>query len=261
MNRLRPWLYPFPRLANSRPSLPTRQPRFGPNIRRLILMPRSVVNQRPCRVACCHQMFSDLAGRIVCLPQWCPPPLSRCARTNTNVQQSTRVQVKDREVLIGCLTRSSVNSERDDLANALCAGFELTGGDVQMAGAYTGWRPAPESAIVALMSGLYEELFGDPPHVSACHGGLECGILGQNYPDIDMISFGPNICGPHSPDERVQISSVQKCGLLLETYGGFRLPERRPNFSRLSLTRSAFQRNPGAPYPGRPAQLCVVFSM
>ena len=60
------------------------------------------------------------------------------------------------------------------------------------------------------MSGLYAELFGGPAHVNAVHAGLECGILGTNYPGMQMISFGPNIYGAHSPDERVQISSVQK---------------------------------------------------
>ena len=68
------------------------------------------------------------------------------------------------------------------------------------------------------MSSLYVELFDDEPHVCACHAGLECGILGRNYPDMQMISFGPNIYGAHSPDERVQISSVQKYWkFLLET--------------------------------------------
>ena len=74
-----------------------------------------------------------------------------------------------------------------------------------------------DTAIVKLMSSLYVELLGDEPHVCACHAGLECGILGQNYPDMQMISFGPNIYGAHSPDERVQISSVQKYwGFLVE---------------------------------------------
>ena len=78
--------------------------------------------------------------------------------------------------------------------------------------------PNPHAPIVQLMSNLYKEMFGDEAHVSACHAGLECGILGTNYPHIQMISFGPNIYGAHSPDEKVQISSVQKYwGLLLET--------------------------------------------
>ncbi len=164
----------------------------------------------------------DVQGPLLAVLYACPCGVHRLSPDVPGLTQTSnnlaRVEVKEGQVFIACLTRSSVNSERDDLANALCAGFELTGGDVQTAGAYTGWRPAPTSAIVTLMSGLYQELFGEPAHVSACHGGLECGILGQNYPEMDMISFGPNICGPHSPDERVQISSVQKYWkFLLET--------------------------------------------
>ena len=68
------------------------------------------------------------------------------------------------------------------------------------------------------MTDIYQELFSEKPHVMACHAGLECGILGTNYPDMEMISFGPNIRGAHSPDERVQVSSVQKSWkLLVET--------------------------------------------
>ncbi len=135
------------------------------------------------------------------------PEISGLVQTSNNL---ARVLVRDGSATIGCLTRGSVNSERDDLANAITATFELTGAKVEQSGAYTGWKPAPESAIVKLMSTLYVELFGDAPHVCACHAGLECGILGQNYPEMQMISFGPNIYGAHSPDERVQISSVQK---------------------------------------------------
>ena len=66
------------------------------------------------------------------------------------------------------------------------------------------------------MTELYQELFGDQPRVIACHAGLECGILGTHYPEMEMISFGPNILGAHSPDERVQVSSVQKSWKLLK---------------------------------------------
>ncbi|MCP4197735.1 MAG: aminoacyl-histidine dipeptidase, partial [Proteobacteria bacterium] len=76
----------------------------------------------------------------------------------------------------------------------------------------------PGSAIVQLMSSLYREMFDEGAHVAACHAGLECGLLGANYPDMQLISFGPNIRGAHSPDEKVQISSVQKFWkFLLET--------------------------------------------
>lgn len=127
--------------------------------------------------------------------------------TSNNI---ARVLVKNGTMKIMCLTRSSVESSKTDLANALRATFELIGCEVELTGDYPGWTPNMESPILEVMVDLYEKMNGDKPHVAACHAGLECGILGQNYPDMDMISFGPNIKGAHSPDERVQISSVQK---------------------------------------------------
>ncbi|MEP1487125.1 MAG: aminoacyl-histidine dipeptidase [Algibacter sp.] len=127
--------------------------------------------------------------------------------TSNNV---ARVIVKEGKIKIGCLTRSSVESAKWDLVNTLRSTFELTGCEVDASGDYPGWAPNMDSPILKVMETLYEELNGAKPHVAACHAGLECGILGQNYPDMDMISFGPNIKGAHSPDERAQISSVQK---------------------------------------------------
>ena len=135
------------------------------------------------------------------------PDIDDLVQTSNNLAQ---VQVGDGKFGLTCLTRSSVNTERDDLATAIKAVIELTGAKVEMGGAYPGWKPAPSSAIVTIMSELYEELFGSAANVAACHGGLECGIVGQHYPDLDMISFGPTIRGAHSPDERAQISSFQK---------------------------------------------------
>ncbi len=143
------------------------------------------------------------------------PEIKDLVQTSNNL---ARVLVKDGKVQIGCLTRSSVNSERDDLANAISAVLELTGSSIAQSGDYPGWKPVPDSDIVKLMADLYAEMFKDSAHVAACHAGLECGIIGTNYPDMQMISFGPNIRGAHSPDEKVQISSVQKYwGYLLET--------------------------------------------
>ncbi len=127
--------------------------------------------------------------------------------TSNNI---ARVIVKDGTIYIGCLTRSSVESSKLDLANTLRATFELTGCEVEFSGDYPGWTPNMDSPILKVMTKIYEDLNGEKPHVAACHAGLECGILGQNYPDMDMISFGPTIKGAHSPDERAQISSVQK---------------------------------------------------
>ena len=127
--------------------------------------------------------------------------------TSNNV---ARVIAKDGKIHVGCLTRSSVESSKWDLANTLRATFELTGCEVEVSGDYPGWAPNMDSAILKVMEALYEKLYGEKPHVAACHAGLECGILGTHYPEMDMISFGPNIKGAHSPDERAQISSVQK---------------------------------------------------
>ena len=127
--------------------------------------------------------------------------------TSNNI---ARVLIKEGDIKVLCLTRSSVESAKMDLANTLRATFELTGCEVEFSGDYPGWTPNMDSAILKVMTKLYEDLNGEKPHVAACHAGLECGILGTNYPNMDMISFGPNIKGAHSPDERAQISSVQK---------------------------------------------------
>ena len=143
------------------------------------------------------------------------PDIKDLVQTSNNL---ARVQVKDGAYEILCLTRSSVDTEKMDEAHAIQSTFELLGAKVTFGGAYPGWTPKPESPIVKIMSELYQELFKAEADVNACHAGLECGILGTNYPEMQMISFGPNIRGAHSPDEKVQISSVQKFwGFLLET--------------------------------------------
>ena len=127
--------------------------------------------------------------------------------TSNNVAQ---VNVKDGEIEVKCLTRSSVDSAKMDLAHALKSAFELARCEVSFSGTYPGWSPNPNSEILEVAKNKYEQMFEEKPKVIACHAGLECGILGQNYPEVDMISFGPTILGAHSPDERVSISSVQK---------------------------------------------------
>ena len=127
--------------------------------------------------------------------------------TSNNI---ARVIAKDGSIKILCLTRSSVESSKMDLANTIRASFELAGCDVEFSGSYPGWAPNMDSAILKVMEKLYLDMNGKKPNVAACHAGLECGILGTNYPEMDMISFGPTIRGAHSPDERASISSAQK---------------------------------------------------
>ncbi len=127
--------------------------------------------------------------------------------TSNNI---ARVIVKDGEITIQNLTRSSVESSKMDLANALRSAYELFGCEVECSGSYPGWTPNVNSEILDLLVKIYEKENGNKPNVAACHAGLECGILGTNYPEMDMISFGPTIHGAHSPDERASISSSQK---------------------------------------------------
>jgi len=143
------------------------------------------------------------------------PAIDGLVQTSNNI---ARVLVKDGTCSILCLSRSSVDSEKMDLGQTIRSSFELAGVKVDFNGGYPGWTPKPESPVVKLMSDLYKEMYNDKAHVNAVHAGLECGILGTNYPGMQMISFGPNIRGAHSPDEKVQISSVQKYWpFLLET--------------------------------------------
>ncbi len=136
------------------------------------------------------------------------PDIPDLVETSNNI---ARVIVKAGQVKVGCLTRSSVESSKYDLANALKSAFELMGCDVEFSGDYPGWQPNMDSEILKVMVPIYKSLNNnEAPHVAACHAGLECGILGTHYPGMDMISFGPNIKGAHSPDERAQISSAQK---------------------------------------------------
>lgn len=129
-----------------------------------------------------------------------------------------RVIISNGEFVTQSLQRSSVESSKDEVANTIRCAFESIGSSVVQTGDYPGWQPNPNSEVLTLMRNLYTEKFNSEPHVKACHAGLECGILGKHLPETDMISFGPNIRAAHSPDEKVQISSVQKFwSFLLET--------------------------------------------
>jgi len=135
------------------------------------------------------------------------PDVPGLVETSNNV---ARVEVIEGNVKILCLTRSSVESNKIALAETLKATFELGGFDVKFSGSYPGWKANPNSEILEVMKAIYVKQNGEEPKVVACHAGLECGIIGTNYPGLDMISFGPNISGAHSPDEKVEIASVQK---------------------------------------------------
>ena len=178
-----------------------------------------------------HVMGEDDQYALLLAIQTCPvgihrmsPDIAGLVQTSNNL---ARVAVADGSVEIQCLNRSSVDSEKDDHARSIEAAFALAGLHTERSGAYPGWTPNPSSEAVAMCRELYQERYNEAPRVLACHAGLECGILGTNYPDMDMVSFGPNIRGAHSPDECVQVSSVQKFwGYFLEVLN--RTPEAQP---------------------------------
>lgn len=127
--------------------------------------------------------------------------------TSTNL---ARVYSDKNNIFAQCLLRSSVDSAKDALADKMASVFELSGAQVEFTGAYPGWKPNPTSPILTVMKDVYKKKFGRIPEVKAIHAGLECGLLGGVYPNWDMISFGPTIRSPHSPDERVNIETVSK---------------------------------------------------
>lgn len=144
----------------------------------------------------------------------CPNGIFRMSPSIASLVQSSNnlasVSCSGTKIDLLCLARSSVDSERDEVARVIRSLLNALGATVTTDSDYPGWQPLPDSSIVRLMSGLYRELFGSEALVEACHAGLECGIIGSHFPGMEMISFGPNIRGAHSPDEKVQISSVQK---------------------------------------------------
>ena len=135
------------------------------------------------------------------------PDVADLVEASNNV---ARVELKNGELKILNLSRSSVESTKFAVAEQLKSVCELAGMNVEFSGSYPGWKPKPGSEIVKLMERIYEKDFGSKPHVVACHAGLECGIIGANYPEMEMVSFGPTIRGAHSPDEKANIPSVQK---------------------------------------------------
>ena len=135
------------------------------------------------------------------------PEMPDIVETSNNLAM---INTESNKVSVFCLTRSSVESRKEELKQIIHSAFALAGADVQFSGAYPGWKPNFKSGLLATMKDVYKKEFGATPRVVTIHAGLECGIIGRNYPGMEMISFGPTIEHPHSPDERVNIATVQK---------------------------------------------------
>ena len=114
------------------------------------------------------------------------------------------------EIMITTSQRSSVETAKLDVCNMVASVFHLAGCRIKQTDGYPGWTPNPNSEIVDITEVSYKNLFNTKPKVLAIHAGLECGLIGDKYPDMDMVSYGPTIKGAHSPDERIEIETVQK---------------------------------------------------
>jgi dipeptidase D len=135
------------------------------------------------------------------------PEMPDVVETSNNLAM---LVTEDNCVTVMCLTRSSVESRKEELQSIIESTFAMAGAEIVFSGSYPGWKPNLNSNILQVMKSTYLENYGKEPRVIIIHAGLECGIIGRNYPGMDMISFGPTIKYPHSPDEKVNIPSVAK---------------------------------------------------
>jgi dipeptidase D len=134
------------------------------------------------------------------------PHIPALVDTSTNL---ATVNMQDNDIIIGCNTRSSMNSAIESVQNQLVAQAQLAGAKATISDAYPSWKPNMSSELLALAKNTYKEKFGEDPKIEAIHAGLETGIIGEHFPGMDMISIGPDIEFPHSPDERLNIESVK----------------------------------------------------
>jgi dipeptidase D len=128
--------------------------------------------------------------------------------TSTNM---AIVETQENQLELLTSQRSSLASSIIDIADKVKALGELAGFEIEQGGGYPAWQPNPESHLLALAKEVYESMYNQTPEVKAIHAGLECGIIGEKYAGMDMLSFGPTIQGAHSPDERVEIAAVENC--------------------------------------------------
>jgi len=166
-------------------------------------------------VACPQQeMPEDVQDFLIHAVCVCPhgvyrmiPEMPEIVETSNNL---STIAMDGNCVRVLCLTRSSAESRKEELKQMIQSAFAMAGADVEFSGDYPGWKPNFRSTLLATMKDVYKQEFGAEPRVITIHAGLECGIIGRNYPEMEMISFGPTIEHPHSPSERVCIPTVQK---------------------------------------------------
>lgn len=160
-----------------------------------------------------YVMSKDLQDRLINAIYACPHGVIAWSQDIPNfVETSTNlaaVKTLNDHVLVTTSQRSSSETEKKDVVNMVSSVFKLAGAEVKHSDGYPGWKPNTNSKVMEITSSSYQKLFHKKPKVLAIHAGLECGLIGEKYPKMDMISYGPTIKGAHSPDERIEINTVQ----------------------------------------------------
>ena len=150
----------------------------------------------------------------------CPSNVIRMSRTMAGLTETSInlavVRCRRGHLKVASLLRSAINESKEDLALRVKYIFEFAGAKVKFFGGYPGWTPKPDTPVNKLINDTHVKLFGEPMNVLATHGGLECALLGAKYPNWEMVSIGPTILYPHSPDEKCHIPSVQRTWDLLK---------------------------------------------
>ena len=145
----------------------------------------------------------------------CPSGVIRMSQSMPGLTETSTnlaiVRCKDGHLKVASLMRSALDSSKSELAKRIGYIFELAGAKVDFMGGYSGWIPKPDLPIIKVMKETYKNIFGKDMKVFATHGGLECALMGATYPNWEMVSIGPTIVHPHSPDERVKIDTVGMC--------------------------------------------------
>ena len=163
------------------------------------------------------QFSMKLLNAILAMPHGVvsmSPDIPELVETSTNL---ATVVVEGETIKIGTCQRSSIESAKKNISRSVKAVFDLAEAEVTIVDGYPGWQPDMDSQLLKISKKVFKNLFAKTPELKAVHAGLECGILGDKYPGIQMVSFGPTIEGAHSPDERVKIVDVDKFYRLLKS--------------------------------------------
>ena len=180
----------------------------------IIFEPYKCAEGETCDPEDCKYVEETRAIEFIRAIQCCPDGVERMSDAMPGIVETSNnmamVRIYKGEFYVKCLMRSFVDTAKYALAQKMESGFALAGIKVKFTGGYSGWAPDPDSVILKVMKEVYSGLYGKEPLVMAIHAGLECGILSGAYPNWDMVSMGPTLLSPHSPDERAFIPSVQK---------------------------------------------------